>query len=193
MTHDGKDSLVFLIDILIRNELHLRIKTSIIQLRFLIPLQHMANTYSQINIQCVFAVKGRENFIMRGFRDDLHRYISGTLKEVGSYPLAVNGWKDHVHAFFELPVTTAVSDLMRTVKASSSKWINENGFLKGKFTWQEGYGAFSYSRSQRDTVIKYIINQEDHHKRVSFKEEYLALLRKFEIPFEDRYVFEFYD
>jgi putative transposase len=117
----------------------------------------MANTYSQINMHCVFAVKGRENFITRNFRDDLYRYISGILKKDGSYPLAVNGWTDHVHAFFELPVTMAVSDQMRMVKASSSKWINDNNFLRGNFSWQEGYGAFSYSRSQRDSVIKYII------------------------------------
>lgn len=153
----------------------------------------MANTYSQIKIHCVFAVKGRENFITKTFRDDLHRYISGILKKKGSYPLAVNGWMDHVHAFFELPVTMAVSDQMRMVKASSSKWINENNFLKGKFSWQDGYGAFSYSKSQRNSVIEYIINQETHHKKISFREEYLDLLRKFDIPFEDQYVFEFYD
>ena len=100
---------------------------------------------------------------------------------------------DHVHAFFELPVGTAVSDQMRLVKANSSKWINDSKLVKGRFSWQEGYGAFSYSRSQRDSVIKYIINQEEHHKKKTFREEYLGLLKKFEIPFEDKYVFEFYD
>ena len=153
----------------------------------------MANTYSQLNIHCVFAVKGRQNFITKNFRDDLHRYIAGILKGDGSYPLAVNGWTDHVHAFFELPVTMAVSDQMRMVKASSSKWINDNNLIRGKFNWQEGYGAFSYSKSQRDSVIKYIINQEDHHRKISFREEYLDLLKKFEIPFENQYLFEFYD
>lgn len=153
----------------------------------------MANTYSQINVHCVFAVKGRGNFITKTYRDDLHRYISGILKGDGAYPLAVNGWLDHVHAFFELPVKMAISDQMRMLKASSSKWINDNKFLKGAFQWQEGYGAFSYSRSQRDSVIKYIINQETHHHKITFREEYLDLLRKFEIPFQDKYVFEFYD
>jgi putative transposase len=153
----------------------------------------MANTYSQINIHCVFAVKGRENFITKDFRDDLHRYISGILNGDRSYSLAVNGWMDHVHAFFELPVTIAISDQMRMLKASSSKWINDNNFLSGRFSWQEGYGAFSYSKSQRNSVIKYIMNQEAHHKKTSFREEYLGLLKKFEIPFENQYLFEFYD
>ena len=94
---------------------------------------------------------------------------------------------------FELPVTMAVSDQMRMLKATSSKWINKNKFIKGEFSWQEGYGAFSYARSQRDSVIKYIINQEAHHKKVTFRDEYLGLLKKFEIPFENQYVFEFYD
>jgi len=153
----------------------------------------MANTYSQINIHCVFAVKGRENIITKDFRDDLHRYISGILKNNGAYSLAVGGWLDHVHTFFELPVTVAISDLMRDVKACSSGWINENKLVKGKFHWQDGYGAFSYSRSQRDRVIKYIMEQEKHHKRRTFRHEYLELLKRFEIPFDGRYVFEFYD
>lgn len=153
----------------------------------------MANTYSQLNIHCVFAVKGRENSITKDFRDDLHRYMSGILKNDGAFPLAVNGWLDHVHVFFELPVTMSVSDQMRMLKATSSKWINDNQLVKGKFSWQEGYGAFSYSRSQRHSVIEYIIKQEEHHTNQTFREEYLGLLKKFEIPFDDKYVFEFYD
>lgn len=153
----------------------------------------MANTYSQINIHCVFAVKGRENLISEKLGDYLHRYMSGILKNDNAYPLAVGGWKDHVHVFFELHPDSKISDLMRMLKASSSKWINDNKFVLGKFRWQEGYGAFSYSRSQRNMVIKYIMNQEEHHKKQTFKEEYLALLRKFEIEFKDEYVFEFYD
>ncbi len=153
----------------------------------------MANTYSQVNIHCVFAVKGRENLITKSFRDDLHRYMSGILKNDGSFPLAVNGWLDHVHVFFELPMTMAISDQMRMLKATSSKWINDNKLVKGKFSWQEGYGAFSYAKSQRDVVINYIKNQEEHHQRQSFKQEYLELLKKFEIPYDERYIFEFYD
>lgn len=153
----------------------------------------MANTYSQVNIHCVFAVKGRENLITKSFRDDLHRYMSGILKNDGAYPLAVNGWLDHVHVFFELPMTMAISDQKRMLKATSSKWINDNKLVKGKFSWQEGYGAFSYAKSQRDVVINYIKNQEEHHMKQSFKQEYLELLEKFEIPYDERYIFEFYD
>jgi len=153
----------------------------------------MANTYTQINIHAIFSVKGRENIITRNFRDRLHSYIAGIVNKKGNYSLAVNGYKDHVHVFFELKPSLALSDVIRDVKANSSNWINDNHFVLGHFSWQEGYGAFSYSRSQRDNVIKYIMEQEKHHARKSFREEYLDLLRKFEIPFEDNYVFEFYD
>ena len=153
----------------------------------------MANTYSQINIHCVFAVKGRESMIDKGFRDDLHRYMAGILRNDGAYPLAVGGWRDHVHAFFEMPVTTCVSDQMRMLKATSSKWINDNRVMKGKFNWQDGYGAFSYSRSQRETVIRYIMNQESHHKVKTFREEYLGFLKEYEIPYEEKYLFDFFD
>lgn len=153
----------------------------------------MANTYTQINIHAIFAVKGRENLLTNNFRIDLFKYITGILKNNKQFSLAVNGYKDHVHIFFELNPTTSLSEIIRIVKTNSSKWINENRFIKGKFSWQKGYGAFSYSRSQRDNVIKYIIKQEDHHGKTTFREEYLDLLQKFEIDFEDHYVFEFYD
>ncbi|MEO5600945.1 MAG: transposase [Cyclobacteriaceae bacterium] len=100
---------------------------------------------------------------------------------------------DHVHVFYELPPTMAVADQIRMLKASSSKWINDNKFLKGRFQWQEGYGAFSYSRSQRNAVIQHIVNQEAHHKNLTFRAEYLDLLKKFEIAFKNEYVFEFYN
>lgn len=153
----------------------------------------MANTYSQVSVHCVFAVKGRENVITKDYRDRLHSYMSGILKNDNAYPLAVGGWLDHVHVFFELPMTSTIADIIQRVKSTSSKWINENHLVKGRFRWQEGYGAFSYSHSQRDTVIQYIINQELHHGSKTFREEYMDLLRKFEIAFEDKYVFEFYD
>jgi REP element-mobilizing transposase RayT len=153
----------------------------------------MANTYSQINIHCVFAVKGRENVITKNFREELHKYLWGILKNDGVFPLAVGGWKDHIHIFFELKPDLRISDLMRMLKSTSSKWINENRFVLGKFQWQEGYGAFSYSRSQRDNVIKYIMNQEEHHKRKTFREEYLGLLKNFDVDYKDEYVFEFYE
>ncbi len=153
----------------------------------------MANTYSQINIHCVFAVKGRENIITKIFRDELHKYMSGILRNDNAYPLAVGGWKDHVHVFFELNPNLKIADIMRMLKSTSSKWINDNKMVKGRFHWQEGYGAFSYSRSQRNDVINYIMKQEEHHNKKTFREEYLELLKKFEIEFKDEYLFEFYE
>jgi putative transposase len=153
----------------------------------------MANTYTQMNIQAVFTVKGRENFLNSNFRAKLFEYISGILRGIGQFPLAVNGCMDHVHIFFELNPSTSLADVLEKVKANSSKWINENRFVAGKFEWQRGYGAFTYSRSQRDSVINYIANQEQHHRRRSVKEEYLDLLQKFELEFDERYVFEFYE
>jgi len=153
----------------------------------------MANTYTQFNIHIVFAVKGRENVLTKNFRNDLFRYISGILKNSAQFPLAVNGYKDHVHVFFELNPKYSISDIVRDIKANSSKWINDNKFVLGKFSWQEGYGGFSYSRSQRNTVIQYIINQEEKHSGITFREEYLKLLHDFEIEFKNEYVFEFYD
>ena len=153
----------------------------------------MANTYTQINIHAIFAVQGRENIIFQKYREELFKYITGILNHHKQFSLAVNGDRDHVHVFFEMHPTIALSDVIRIVKSNSSKWINERKFVKGKFTWQEGYGAFSYSRSQRNKVIKYIMNQEKHHNKKTFKEEYLNLLKKFQIDFDDHYVFEFYD
>lgn len=153
----------------------------------------MANTFTQMNIHAVFAVKGRENIITRNFRDQLHKYIYGILSKIKQYPLAVNGWKDHIHIFFEMLPVSNLSDIMQIVKTNSSKWINEQKFVRGKFNWQDGYGGFTYSKSQRNEVIKYIMNQEKHHSKYTFREEYLDLLKKFEIEFDERYLFEFYD
>lgn len=153
----------------------------------------MANTYSQITIQIVFAVKGRENVLGPELRPELFKYISGIIKGRDEVPLAVNGWKDHVHALFGLSPSVAVSEIVRDIKANSSKWINENRLIKGKFSWQEGFGAFSYSRSQRDSVIKYIINQEKQHSGKTFREEYLEMLLKSQVPYDERYLFEFYE
>jgi REP element-mobilizing transposase RayT len=153
----------------------------------------MANTYSQISIQVVFAVKGREDIIVSDFRDRLHEYINGIIAGNKQKPLAVNGWKDHIHAFFGMEPSVSISDIVRDIKASSSKWINEHHFVKGKFHWQDGFAAFSYSKSQRDSVIKYILKQEQHHRRKTFREEYLELLHKSEIEFDEKYLFEFYE
>ncbi len=153
----------------------------------------MANTYTQINIHAVFAVQGRENILKSEFRNEIFKYMYGILKNNKQFPLAINGYQDHVHLFFELHPTSALSDVVRIVKTNSSKWINERKFLPGKYAWQEGYGAFSYSRSQRNSVIQYIMKQEEHHKKRPFKEEYLELLIKNEIEYDQNYVFEFYD
>ncbi len=153
----------------------------------------MANTYSQITIHSVFAVKHGENFITKDWRDDLHQYISGIITNKGAKSLAVGGWKDHVHIMFGMPITTCISDFIGIVKANSSKWINEQSFINTKFQWQEGYGAFSYARSQRNIVINYIMNQEEHHRTKSFKEEYLKMLHDFDVAYDDKYLFEFYD
>ncbi len=151
----------------------------------------MANTYTQINIHCVFAVKGRENLLDRAIRDRVHQYISGIIRELDSYPLAVGGWLDHVHVFLELNPNISISQMMQKVKANSTKMINNEKLVLGKFEWQSGYGAFSHSKSQRDDVIKYIMNQELHHSKVKFKDEYLEMLHKFNVDFDEKYLFEF--
>jgi len=153
----------------------------------------MANTYSQINIHCVFAVKGRESLILKSFKNELFQYLSGILKNIGIYPLAVGGWKDHVHIFFELKPDSKISEIISSVKSNSSKWINSKKLVKGKFEWQEGYSAFSYSKSQRNYIIKYIENQEEHHMQKTFKEEYLEFLKINNIDYNSKYIFDFYE
>lgn len=153
----------------------------------------MANTYSQLNIHCVFSVKGRDNVLSDVFRERLFQFMAGIIRQKGCYPLAVGGWKDHIHIFFELSPDVKIADVLREVKSASGKWINENKLVSGQFRWQEGYGAFSHSRSQREQVITYIMKQEEHHRGRSFREEYLEMLQKAEVQFDERYVFEFYD
>ena len=152
----------------------------------------MVNTYTQLNIHAVFSVKGRENLLSEIVRNELFPYLSGIIKSLNNYPLAINGYKDHVHIFFELDPTLSISNVMNKLKSNSSKWINEKKFMPRKFNWQAGFAAFSYLKSQRDDVIQYIINQEQHYRKASFREEYLKLLEKFEIDYYMRYLFEFY-
>jgi REP element-mobilizing transposase RayT len=151
----------------------------------------MAGTYSQIYLQVVFAVKGRENLIAQSWKDELHKYISGIIKEKEQKPIIVNGMPDHIHAFIGLKPSMRISDLVRDIKNNSSKFINEKGWLKGRFSWQEGYGVFSYSHSHIERVYNYILNQEEHHRKKTFKDEYLELLKKFNIEFKEAYVFDF--
>ena len=153
----------------------------------------MASTYSQIYIQYVFAVKGRKNLLHKAWREEVFKYISGIIKAKDQKPIIVNGVADHVHVFVGLKPSMCISDLVRDIKNNSSKFINEQGWINGKFSWQEGYGAFSYAHSQIDNVYHYILNQEEHHRKKTFKEEYLEFLQKFEVEYDDKYLFDWLD
>ena len=149
----------------------------------------MPNTYTQIQIYYIFAVSNRESIIMPEWREKLYKYITGIVKNRGQYPLAVGGWLDHVHLFVRMTPTMNPSDLMAEVKRSSSKWINEKRFTLGRFSCQEGFGAFSYAHSQVQNVIQYIMNQEDHHRNRTFLEEYVSFLNHFGIEYDKRFLF----
>ncbi|HAP00924.1 MAG TPA: IS200/IS605 family transposase [Bacteroidetes bacterium] len=144
----------------------------------------MANTYTQIHLQFVFAVKYREGLIQSRWKDELYKYITGIVQNHNHKLLAINGMPDHIHLLVGLRPSQSISELMQDVKGDSSKWINQNKLVKGKFEWQEGYGAFSYSKSQVPDVIRYIQNQELHHQKKTFAEEYLEFLNKFEIEYD---------
>lgn len=150
----------------------------------------MANTHTQIHIQAIFAVKTRISLIQSTWKEELYKYITGIVQSTGHKMLAINGMPDHVHMFFGMRPTESLSDLMQRVKANSSSWINKSRFVKGKFEWQEGFGGFSYSKSHVTRVIKYIQNQELHHKKRTFLQEYVALLDAFEVPYDERYIFK---
>lgn len=151
----------------------------------------MANTYSQIYIQVVFAVAGRLNLIEKSWKDELYKYITGIIKNNDQKLIVIGGVENHIHILIGLKPNIALSDLVRDIKANSSRFINEKRFVKGKFSWQEGFGAFSYSQSQLDDVIRYIENQEEHHKKYSFKDEYLKFLKKYEVDYNEKYLFDF--
>lgn len=153
----------------------------------------MANTYSQLYIHVVFAVKGRANLINPNWKNELYGYIAGIIKSKGHKPIIVNGFTDHIHCFIGLKPTMALSDLVRDIKNNSSKFINDKNWVKGRFRWQEGFGAFSYAHSQIEQVYQYILKQEEHHKRKNFKEEFVSLLDKFEIDFQQEYLFDWID
>lgn len=153
----------------------------------------MANTYSQIYIQIVFAVAGRQNLIPAANREELHKYISGIVDRRGQKMLSIFCMPDHTHILVGMRPSISISDLTRDIKAGSSNFINDKRWVRGHFNWQEGFGAFSYSRSQIDSVCKYILNQEEHHKRKSFKREYIGFLKKFEVEYDDDYLFDWID
>ena len=150
----------------------------------------MANTYTQIHIQAVFSVQNRQCIISDSWKNELYKYITGIIKNNKHKPLAINGMPDHIHILFGLRPAQSISDLLQDIKGNSSKWINEKKFVKGKFSWQEGYGAFSYRKSDIPQIINYIRNQQEHHLRKSFTEEYLELLKEFNIDYDERYIFK---
>ncbi len=151
----------------------------------------MANTFSQIYIQTVFAVSNRQSLIKANFKEDLYKYITGIVKNQGQKLISINGMPDHVHILIGLRPAMALADLVQEIKADSTNFVNKRRLVRGRFSWQEGYGAFSYGHSQLDTIVRYIQNQEKHHLRRSFRDEYLTLLRKYDIAFDDKYVFKF--
>ncbi|HZK07662.1 MAG TPA: IS200/IS605 family transposase [Bacteroidales bacterium] len=153
----------------------------------------MSGTFSQIYIQVVFAVKGRESLINVSWEEELYKYISGIVKNKGQKMLAINGMPDHIHFFIGMKPSCCLSDLVREIKKSSNEFIKEKRFVRFKFQWQEGYGAFSYSHSNLDAVINYIAKQKQHHKKKTFKEEYVEFLKRFQIEFKDEYLFEWID
>jgi putative transposase len=150
----------------------------------------MANTYTQIYLHFVFAVKNRASLIHPSWKDELYKYITGIVQNNNHKLIAINGIPDHVHILIGYNLHQLIPDLLQDIKGNSSKWININKFTKSHFNWQAGYGAFSYSHSQIDQVAKYIINQEKHHKKRTFQKEYLELLKRFNIPYDDKYILE---
>jgi putative transposase len=150
----------------------------------------MANTYTQVHIQLVFAVKYRASIINRKWKEDLHRYITGIVQDNGHKLLQINSMPDHIHTFLGLRPNQSISSLVQNVKSESTKWINEKRFCSSRFAWQEGFGAFSYSKSHVHNVIRYIQNQEIHHKKETFLNEYKRMLELFDIAYDEKYIFK---
>jgi putative transposase len=150
----------------------------------------MANTYSQIYIQIVFAVEGRQNLIDPSHNNDLQKYITGIVTKQRHKLIAVNNMPDHVHVLIGQRPDAALSELVGDIKSGSTNFINRQRWVKGRFNWQEGFGAFSYSRSQLGAVIRYVQNQQKHHRKHSFDDKYRTLLDRFEVPYDERYIFK---
>ena len=148
----------------------------------------MGNTYSKIYLQFVFAVQDRASLIKTDWQVELYKYITGIVQNNRHKLIAVNGMPDHLHLFIGYSPHQLISNLLKDVKGYSSKWINKKRFVRGKFTWQEGYGVFSYSKSHINAVVKYIEDQEQHHRRKTFREEYIQLLNQFTVNYDKRYL-----
>ncbi|MCK4662422.1 MAG: IS200/IS605 family transposase [Bacteroidales bacterium] len=153
----------------------------------------MANSFIQAYVHYVFTVKGRINFLKQENNDELQKYITGIVQNRNCKMLAINNMPDHVHIFLGQHPSYSISKTIQEIKSVSSKFINEKNWYKSKFCWQSGYGAFTYSHSQIDNVIKHIINQQQHHKKRTFRDEYIEFLNKFGIEYNEKYLFEFYD
>jgi putative transposase len=149
----------------------------------------MPNTYIQLRIHLVFAVKYRQALINESWESNLHKYMTGVIQNNHHKLIAINSVSDHIHILIGLHQNQSISDLMRLLKGDSSEWINKQQLTPRKFQWQEGYGAFSHSKSQTDAVVKYILNQKEHHKKVSFRDEYQKMLQDFEVEFDEQYIF----
>jgi len=149
----------------------------------------MPNTYTQIYVHIVFTVQGRHNVIPKGCREELNMYIAGIIRNKKQKLIAINSMPDHIHIFIGLKPSVALSDLVRDIKNNSSAFINKKQWIQGKFSWQTGFGAFSYGHSQMDSVVKYIQNQENHHARKTFKEEYREMLSKFAVEYDAKFLF----
>ena len=150
----------------------------------------MANTYTQIHLQIVFAVKYRDCVIHYSWKNELYKYITGIVKTNNHKMISINGMPDHIHILIGMRPVQSVSQLLQDIKGSSSKWVNDKNFLKRKFEWQEGYGAFSYTKAELKNVINYIENQEEHHKKKNFRDEYIDLLEKFNVEYDEKYIFQ---
>ena len=150
----------------------------------------MANTYTQIYLQFVFAVKGRQSLIQDKFREELHKYITGIVENRNQKLIAINSMPDHIHILVGFGTTITIADLIHDIKIASSKFINSHNWLGNHFSWQEGYGGFSYSRSHLDRIVKYILNQQKHHKKRTFKEEYIEFLEKYKVLYNSKYLFD---
>lgn len=153
----------------------------------------MANTYSQAYFHLVFAVRNRNHFISKTWKNELEKYITAVIQNNGHKLISIGAMPEHIHIFIGYNLNEKIPDLVKEIKTSSTKWINDRKSSPYKFQWQIGYGAFTYGHSQIDQVAKYVLNQEEHHKKISFKTEYVSLLEKFEVEFKDEYVFEFFE
>lgn len=150
----------------------------------------MPNTYTQIHIQFVFAVKFRRALILPAWKDELQKYLSGIIQNKSHKMLQINTMPDHLHMLIGFRPDESISQLIQIVKSESTKWVNDNHLSSEKFAWQDGFGAFAYSKSHVPGVIRYIQNQEEHHRKQTFLEEYVAFLNAFEIEYDERYVFK---